>query len=282
VRLIAILGAGELGGALARQLAAARFVSRIVIIDEARTVAEGKAIDIRQASPIDGFTTEVFGSSDESMVVGADAIVLADRASASNTEWQGDLGVALMLRVAYLNSGAMIVCAGASQSEVVERGVREGSVPRHRLLGSAAEGLRSAVIAMTALEAGCSPAEVSLTVVGRPPHEIIVPWDEASIGGRRATSVLSAPSVARLDARLPRLWPPGPLTLAAAAARVLSVAAKHKRDGLTVFVAMTREEGHRGRVAMLPVTLGPYGVVQLLAPTLSTRDRVRLDTVLGR
>ena len=282
MRLIGILGAGELGGALARHLAAAHIASRIVIVDEAQTVAEGKALDIRQASPIDAYTTEVLGSSDESAVVGADAIVLADRSSGGSAEWQGDLGVALMLRMAYLNSGGMIVCAGAAQIDIVERGVREAAVPRHRLFGSAAEGLRSAVIAMTALEAGCAPSEISLTVVGRPPHEIIVPWDEVSIGGRRATSVLSAASVARLDARLPRLWPPGPLTLATAAARVLSVAAKRKRDGLTVFVAMAREEGDRGRVAMMPVTLGPHGVVQLLAPTLSTRDRVRLDTVLGR
>ena len=282
MRLIVILGAGELGGALARQLAASHVASRIVVVDEARTIAEGKALDIRQASPIDGYNAEVVGSSDESTVVGADAIVLADRASGTGAEWHGDLGLALVQRVAYLNRSAMIVCAGAAQVDIVERGVREAAVPRARLLGSAAEGLRSAVVAMTALEAGCSPSEVSLAVVGRPPNHIIVPWDEAAIGGRRATAVLSASSVARLDARLPRLWPPGPLTLATAAARLLAVAARRGRDGLSIFVATLREEGEEGRVAMMPATIGPGGVVQLLAPTLSTRDRVRLDTVLRR
>ena len=282
MRSIVILGAGELGGALARQLAAKNVASRIVIVDEARTVAEGKALDIRQASPIDGYHAEVVGSSDESTVVGADAIVLADRASGSAAEWQGDLGLALVQRVAYLNQGAMIVCAGAMQVDIVERGVREAGMHRARLFGSAAEGLRSAIVAMTALEAGCNPSEVSLIVVGRPPNEIIVPWDEAAIGGRRATGVLSAASVARLDGRLPRLWPPGPLTLATAAAQLLAVADRHGRDGLSVFVATPRDVGEAGRVAMMPVTVGPAGVVQLLAPTLSTRDRVRLDTVLRR
>lgn len=281
MRLIAILGAGELGGALARQLVAAQIASRIVIVDDAEPVAQGKALDIRQASPIDGYTTEVVGSSDESSVVGADAIVLADRVGTPNIEWQGDLGLALARRVAYMNPSAMIVCAGAMQVDIVERGVREAGLPHHRLIGSAGEGLRSAVIAMTALEAGCSPCEISLTVVGRPPRDIIVPWDEASIGGRRATVVLPAPAVARLDARLSRLWPPGPYTLASAAARLLSAAASAGRDGLTAFVAMPRLAGDRGRVAMMPVVVGPRGVVQWLAPTLSTRDRVRFDTVLG-
>ena len=282
MRLIVILGAGELGGSLARQLAVRHVASRIVIVDEARTVAEGKALDIRQASPVDGYTAEVIGSNDESTVVGADAIVLADRATGPGGEWQGDQGLALVKRVAYLNRTAVVICAGAAQMDIVENTVREGALTRARVLGSAAEGLRSAVMAMTALEAGCSPNEISLTIVGRPPNQIIVPWDEVAIGGRRATVVLSASSIARLDTRLSRLWPPGPLTLAAAAARLLAVASRRGREGFSVFVTTSREEGDGGRVAMLPATVGPGGVVQLLAPTLSTRDRVRLDTVLRR
>jgi hypothetical protein len=256
VRLIVILGAGELGGSLARQLAVRHVASRIVIVDEARTVAEGKALDIRQASPVDGHTAEVIGSNDESTVVGADAIVLADRGAGPGGEWQGDQGLALVKRVAYLNRTAVVVCAGAAQMDIVENAVREGTLTRARVLGSAAEGLRSAVI--------------------------IVPWDEVAIGGRRATVVLSASSIARLDTRLSRLWPPGPLTLAGAAARLLAVASRRGREGFSIFVTTSREEGDGGRVAMLPATVGPGGVVQLLAPTLSTRDRVRLDTVLRR
>jgi hypothetical protein len=47
-------------------------------------------------------------------------------------------------------------------------------------------------------------------------------------------------------------------------------------------VAVTRDEGDRGRVAMLPVTVAGTRVSAVLTPTLSTRDRVRLDTVLLR
>ena len=275
------MGAGELGGALARHLAEADIASRIILIDDAGKIAEGKALDIRQAAPVDGYSTHLVGHPDESAVVGADAIVIADRA-ATGAEWQDDAGVALVRRVAHFNPSALILCAGAHQMTIVERGVREAGISRHRLFGSAPEGLRSAVIAMTALEANCSPTEISLTVIGRPPNQAIVPWEDASIGGRRATDVLSPPAVTRLDNRLPRLWPPGPLTLAGAATRFLRVASTRARLSLSGFVAVSREEGDSGRVAMLPVTMQPAGIASVLSPTLSTRDRVRLDSALQR
>jgi malate dehydrogenase len=286
VRSIVIAGAGELGGALARQLAAADFASRVVIVDEARSVAEGKALDIRQASPVERFSTAVAGTDDYSVAIGCDAVVIADcvtaTAGAGIGEWRGDAGVGLLQRLAQLTPRALFLCAGADQLEIVERGVRELGLARARVLGSAPEALRAAIISMTALEAGCSPSEISLSVVGRPPAQIIVPWEDASIGGRRATEVLSPPAITRLDARLSRLWPPGPLTLASAATRLLRAAATRANRSVSVFVAVSREEGDRGRVAMLPVTVAGAAVAAVLTPTLSVRDRVRLDTVLRR
>lgn len=281
VRSIVILGAGELGGALARQLAAADICPRLTLVDDAGRVAEGKALDIRQSAPVDGYSTFVAGTTDESAAVGADVVILADRV-ATNAEWQDDAGVALARRVAHVNPGAMILCAGARQMEIVERGVREGGLQRQRLFGSAPEALRSAVVSMTALEASCSPTEISLAVVGRPPQELIVPWEDASIGGRRAAEVLTPPAITRLNARLARLWPPGPLTLASAATRVLRAAVTRSRLSVCVFVSVTRDEGDRGRVGMLPAIVGPAGITSVLSPTLTTRDRVRLDTALRR
>ena len=61
---VAILGAGDLGGALARTLASGDAVSRIVLIDDARTVAAGKALDIRQTGPIESYDTAIDGTDD--------------------------------------------------------------------------------------------------------------------------------------------------------------------------------------------------------------------------
>lgn len=275
---IAILGAGEIGGALARQLAASDVASRIVLIDDQAGVAAGKALDIAQAGPVDRYSTSLSGTNDVSAVTGTAVVVVADRSGPAG-EWRGEEGLALLKRVAGLNQIAFIVCAGTEQQPLIERGVSELGVPRRRLFGSAPEALRAAVVTMTALEATAAPADISLSVLGRP-RQAIVPWDEGSIAGRSAPQVLTAAQLARLNARIARLWPPGPTTLAGAAAQMIRSALTRSPRVHIALVALTREEGTAGRSAMLPVTLTAAGIDQMVSPALSTRDRVRLESAL--
>jgi len=107
-----------------------------------------------------------------------------------------------------------------------------------------------------------------------------VPWDEAAIAGRSATQVLNAAQLARLDARIARLWPPAPYTLASAATRIVRTALSRTPRIHTALVAVTRDEGVPGRSAMMPITLQPSGIATLVPPALSTRDRVRFETTM--
>ncbi len=277
---VTIIGAGEIGGALARQLAAIDLVSRIVLVDDLANVAAGKALDVAQSSAVDRYHTTMSGTADVAAVVGAAVVVIADTAAQPSTEWKDEGGLALVRRVAGLNQLAPIICAGAAQFSLVERGVNELGVSRMRLFGSAPEALRSAIIAIVALEAGAAPSDISLSVLGRPPHQVIVPWDEAAIAGRCATQVLSAAQLARLDARIARLWPPAPYTLAAAANRLIRSALTRTPRVHAALVAVTREEGSPGRSAMMPITLQPSGIASLVPPSLSSRDRVRFETAM--
>jgi malate dehydrogenase len=275
-----ILGAGEIGGALARQLAALDVVNRIVIVDDLANVAAGKALDIAQSAPVDRYHTVMSGTADVAAVVGAVAVIIADGAANPVTEWKDEAGLALVRRVAGLNQHALIICAGASQASLVERGVNELGISRMRLFGSAPEALRSAIAAIVSLEAGAAPQDISLSVLGRPAQQIIVPWDEAAIAGRSATEVLSAAQLARLDARIARLWPPGPYALGGAAARLVRTALTRAPRVHAALVAVTRDEGSPGRSAMMPVTLAPTGIAALVTPALSSRDRVRFETTM--
>jgi malate dehydrogenase len=275
-----ILGAGDIGGALARQLAAMDLVNRIFIVDDLANVAAGKALDVAQSAPVDGYHTVMAGTADVAAVVGAEVVIVADVATNPVTEWKDEAGLALIRRVAGLNQRAPIVCAGAAQSSLVERGVNELGIARTRLFGSAAEALRSAVTAIVALEANAAPSDISLSVLGRPPQHIIVPWDEASIAGRTATEALSAAQLARLDARIARLWPPGPYALGSAAARMVRTALTRTPRVHAATVAVNRDEGSPGRSAMMPVTLSSTGIATLVPPALSSRDRVRFETTM--
>lgn len=274
-----ILGAGDIGGALARQLAAIDLVSRIVIVDDLANVAAGKALDVAQSAPVDRYHTAMAGTADLAAVVGAAFIIVADTASPV-AEWKDEAGLAILKRASGLNQRAPIICAGTAQATLIERGVNELGISRMRVFGSAPEALRSAVISIVALEASAAPQDISLSVLGRAPQQTIVPWDEAAIGGRTATQVLSAAQLARLDARIARLWPPGPYALASAATRLIRTALTRSPRMHAALVAVNRDEGVPGRSAMMPVTLQPAGIASLVPPSLSTRDRVRFETTM--
>lgn len=277
---IVILGAGDIAAAVARQVAAADIAARVIMVDDAGAVAQGKALDIAQAAPVDGYVTGLAGTDDVTTVTGAGMIVFADRVGAG--EWDGEAGLALLSRVTGLNQAAPILCAAPLQSTLIDRGVHELGVSRTRLFGSAPEALRGAALSLVALEAETSPADISLMVVGRAPHEIIVPWEAASIGGRRAIDVLTPPVITRIEDRLTRMWPPAATTLGSAAARVLASMVTRAPRAHVLQVAVARGPTAPGQSAMLPARMHPLGILRVEPPPLSSRDRVRLETALAR
>lgn len=275
---VVVLGAGELGGLVAHALAKRAVAAQICLIDDKGRVAEGKALDIMQAAPVEGFPATVAGSTDIALAGGATVIVIADAFGAA--EFQGDAGLALLKRARDFSPKSLIVCAGASQREVVERGVRELHVSRSRLIGSAPEALVSGVRAIVAAELRTSPRDVALTVAGVPPDHIVVPWDDASVGGFALRKLIGEPVQRRLDAAIARVWPPGPYALAAAAAKVIDTISGRSERVVTCFVAPDDANGMRTRTAALPVRLNRSGVVDVVMPELNARDRVRLDNAM--
>jgi hypothetical protein len=59
---IAILGAGETGATLARRLALTERFAVIWLVDEDEGRARGKALDLMQSGPLEGYDTEVRGT----------------------------------------------------------------------------------------------------------------------------------------------------------------------------------------------------------------------------
>jgi malate dehydrogenase len=278
MREVAIVGAGELGGLVAHVLARRDAVESIHLIDENGRVAQGKALDIAQAAPLERFATRVTGRSDLYAAAGAEVVVVADRAGGS--EWSGDEGLALIRRLEGLAPRAVILCAGALQRGLIERGVRELGVPRTRLLGSAPEALVAAARAIIALEQRVSPADVALTVLGVPPAEIVIVWEGGAIGGLAITRTLTDPVRRRLTEKIAALWPTGPYTLASAAGKVVEILAGASRQTATCFVAPDDSAGVHRRVGAMPVRLGPTGLIAIVLPDLSSGERVALDNAM--
>ena len=274
--VVAIVGAGGLGGALARTIAARDRVRCVRLIDEAADVAAGKALDIRQSAPLDRFGTRLTAHGDAAAAGGADVVVLAGPARVPEREWSEAEGLALLERLPAGRGAPLVLCAGASHRRLVERGVAERGAPPRRLFGTAPEALRAAVAAVVALDARCPASDVALTVVGIPPRHAVVPWSLATIAGQPLEQRLPADRLARARGRTPRLWPPGPYALAAAAARVVAALADGIAREPACFVVPDGEFGVRGGALAAPVQLDAGGIARIVEPALAPAERAAI------
>jgi malate dehydrogenase len=72
---IALIGAGMIGGTLAH-LAAQKEMGDVVLFDIAEGMPAGKALDLSQAGPVEGFDSNLKGTSDYKDIAGADVIIV--------------------------------------------------------------------------------------------------------------------------------------------------------------------------------------------------------------
>ncbi|WP_370180351.1 malate dehydrogenase [Alteriqipengyuania sp.] len=74
-RKIALVGAGMIGGTLAH-LAAMKEMGDVVLFDIAEGMPAGKALDLSQAGPVEGYDATLKGTSDYKDIAGADVVIV--------------------------------------------------------------------------------------------------------------------------------------------------------------------------------------------------------------
>jgi malate dehydrogenase len=72
---IALIGAGQIGGTLAH-LAALKELGDIVLFDIAEGIPQGKALDIAESAPVDGFDAVLKGTNSYADIAGADVCIV--------------------------------------------------------------------------------------------------------------------------------------------------------------------------------------------------------------
>ena len=73
---ITVIGAGNVGATCANVLAHADLVKEICIVDIKGDFAKGKALDTWQQAPIDGYSTQTYGTEDYADTAGSDIVVI--------------------------------------------------------------------------------------------------------------------------------------------------------------------------------------------------------------
>ena len=72
---IALIGAGNIGGTLAH-LVGLKDLGDVVLFDIVKGMPAGKALDLAESSPVEGFDSKMVGASSYSAIKGADVVIV--------------------------------------------------------------------------------------------------------------------------------------------------------------------------------------------------------------
>lgn len=272
VSALAILGAGPLGTGIAHRVAQLDIVREIRIVDSDVKTAAGKALDIQQSGPVEGFETKLSASADVLAAAGADVIVIAD--SVADGEWTGGGGLNLVKALVRAGVDAPFVFAGPGQVALMEASYREAKAPAPKLIGTGASPVVGAVKALVGLEIGV--ASVELAVVGRPPA-LVIGWAAAASGGVLVTDRVPAHRLLAISQTVAQLPPPGPYAISTATARVVRGLIAGSRELVPALTLLDGVLGARGSAVMLPLELGHGRVLSHVMPSLSAQERTRVE-----
>ena len=169
---IALIGAGNIGGTLAH-LAALKSLGDIVLFDVVEGVPQGKALDLTQCAPVEGFDAKITGTNDYADIAGADVIIVTAGVARKPGMSRDDLlGINLKVMkavgegIAANAPDAFVICI-TNPLDAMVWALREFSgLPHHKVVGMAGVLDSSRFSAFLAEEFQVSIKDVTSFVLG--------------------------------------------------------------------------------------------------------------------
>ncbi|MDH3347254.1 MAG: malate dehydrogenase, partial [Desulfobulbaceae bacterium] len=194
---ITIIGAGNVG-ASAAHWALARKLGNIVLMDVVEGVPQGKALDLLQCGPLDGFAGQMTGTNDFADTAGSDVVIIAAGLARKPGMSRDDL---LAKNVAIVKSCAeqavkyspdcfMIVVTNPIDA-MVYTAFKATGLDKKRIIGMAGvlDSARYRTFLAEAL--GVAPQDVSAPVMGIHGDNMLPLVRLANVGGVPVTELLS-------------------------------------------------------------------------------------------
>jgi len=140
---IALIGAGQIGGTLAL-LAGLKDLGDVVLCDVVEGVPQGKALDLVQASPVEGFDAHITGANDYAAIKGADIVIVTAGVPRKPGMSRDDL-IGINAKIVQQVGGAIkqhapeaFVIAITNPLDVMVMVMRDATgLPHHRVVGMA-------------------------------------------------------------------------------------------------------------------------------------------------
>ncbi|MFL0582172.1 malate dehydrogenase [Solibacillus silvestris] len=291
---ISVIGSG-FTGATAAFLAAQKELGDVVIIDlpSAENPTKGKALDMWEASPVQGFDSYVKGSSDYEDTANSDVVLITAGVARKPGMSRDDLvqinqGImkAVASEIARTSPDATIIVLTNPVDAMTYTVFKESGFPKHRVIGQSGVLDTARFRAFIAEELNVSVKDISALVLGGHGDTMVPLIRYASVGGVPLQSLIPAQRLEEIVQRtrvgggeIVNLLGNGSAYYAPAAAMVEMAEAiiKDQKRVLPAIAYLEGEYGYEGIYLGVPTLLGAGGIERIFELELTADEKTALD-----
>jgi malate dehydrogenase len=290
---IALIGAGHIGGTLAH-LAAVKELGDIVLFDILDGVPQGKALDLTQSGPIEGFNARLSGASDYAAIADADVVIVTAGVPRKPGMSRDDLlGINLKVMDAVASglkthaADAFVICITNPLDAMVWALQKACGLPANKVVGMAGVLDSARFRYFLAEEFNVSVEDVTAFVLGGHGDDMVPSVRYSTVAGIPLPDLVKMgwTTQARLDAIVERtrkgggeivnLLKTGSAFYAPAASAIAMAESylKDQRRVLPCAAYLTGQYGVRDAYVGVPVVIGANGVDRIIEIALDETEK---------
>ena len=294
---ITLIGAGQIGGTLAH-LIALKKLGDVVLFDVAGGVAKGKALDIAQSSPVEGFSINLIGTDNYEDTKNSDVIIITAGVPRKPGMTRDDLlGINLKIikevaeGIKKTSPNAFVICITNPLDVIVMALQKYSGLPKNKIVGMAGILDSSRFIYFLSQELKISTDKIKSFVLGGHGDTMVAMLDSTEVDGKKISQLVDEEKIskAKLDeivertknggAEIVKYLEKGSAYYAPAASGV-EMAESYLKDlkkQLPCAAYLNGEYGVKDLYVGVPIIIGSKGVERVVELKLSKKEKKNFD-----
>ena len=294
---ITLIGAGQIGGTLAH-LIALKQLGDVVLFDVAAGVAKGKALDIAQSSPVDGFDIDLKGTDKYEDTKNSDVIIITAGVPRKPGMTRDDLlGINLKIikqvaeGIKKTSPNAFVICITNPLDVIVMALQKYSGLPKNKVVGMAGILDSSRFIYFLSQELNVSVQKIKSFVLGGHGDSMVAMLESTIIEGKKIQDLIKEGKISqeKIDkiidrtkkggAEIVKYLEKGSAFYAPAASGVEMAESylKDQKKQLPCAVYLDGQYGAKDIYAGVPVIIGKNGVEKVVEIQLSQKEKEDFD-----
>ena len=294
---ITLIGAGQIGGTLAH-LIALKELGDVILFDVAAGIAKGKALDIAQSSPVDGFNINLSGTDNYDDTKNSDVIIITAGVPRKPGMTRDDLlGINLKIikqvaqGIKKTSPNAFVICITNPLDVIVMALQKYSGLPKNKIVGMAGILDSSRFIYFLSQELKTPVEKIKSFVLGGHGDSMVAMLGHTVVEGKKIHDLVKEGKISekRLNeivdrtkkggAEIVKYLEKGSAFYAPAASGV-EMAESYLKDlkkQLPCAAYLNKEYGAKDIYAGVPVIIGAGGVEKIIELKLSDDEKKKFD-----